>query len=203
MSSCLVHGVMLCLITLASSPLAATQESGPPPFRQSDLATESRLAAYVDRFLSNDRLARELLNPSNLMLYSEGYRPEIGVPNDPEGRGEPFRDLRRYFVRKLYLDLHSISPFTQQQFERFVDRVGAAADTTIICAGRIAVRHDLSLEGSFNFQTEVRKIPPGPERETFKRCWLNDAVLGTELRILAWVYQELYAVPYVPPERRP
>jgi hypothetical protein len=54
-----------------------------------------------------------------------------------------------------------------------------------MCAGDLAMKYRLNVEGRFVFEREVTKVPAGPEREQFKQCWLNDAVLGTELRMLA------------------
>jgi hypothetical protein len=58
------------------------------------------------------------------------------------------------------------------------------------------------MEGKFNFETELAKVPAGSEREEFKACWLNDAVIGAELRMLAWIYRELFHEPYVNPQNR-
>lgn len=198
----LLLSLTLSLVAFLPMPVSASQQGSPPAFQPEDLSSEIALANYVDRFLAQDRMARELLNPSNVMLFSEGYRPRVGIPNDPEAAGSRFDQLRSFFIRKLYLDLRSVSPFTQERLEAFIDQIGTASDTTVICAGEIAVRHNFRVEGRFNFQRELRKVPPGSERETFKNCWLNDAVLGTELRIIAWMYEQLYGEPYVPPHRR-
>jgi hypothetical protein len=64
------------------------------------------------------------------------------------------------------------------------------------------VKYNLNVEGRFDFETELAKIPAGFEREEFKRCWLNDSVLGTELRMLAWIYGQIFDTPYINPEKR-
>ena len=65
----------------------------------------------------------------------------------------------------------------------------------------LAAMH-LSVQGSFNWETELAKVPAGVERELFKRCWLNDVVLASELRMLGWIYGQLFRAPYVPPASR-
>lgn len=111
-------------------------------------------------------------------------------------------DLKQYFTKKLFLDLKALSPFSQKTFQIFVDKMGKASDKTLICAGEIVMKYDLKVEGRFNFERELAKVPKGPERERLKQCWLNDAIIGTELRMLAWIYGKFFAESYVNPERR-
>jgi hypothetical protein len=46
------------------------------------------------------------------------------------------------------------------------------------------------------------KVPDGAERDKLKQCWLADAILSTEMRMLAWIHGDLFGKPYVTPERR-
>ena len=124
------------------------------------------------------------------------------MPHDPEADGTQFGDIQTYFVRKLFLDLQALEQLGRETLEPFIDQVGRWSDETIMCAGEITVKYQLAVDGPFNFDQEVQKVPAGPERERFKRCWLNDFILGTELRLLGWIYQELLGVPYVNPEKR-
>lgn len=173
-----------------------------PKITSKDLPHQDRVAAFVEAFIEHDPQARGLLNQSNRVLFEEGYRPKIGVPHDPEESGQNFFDIRAYFTAKLYLDLNSVSPLNQSTFQSFVDQFGRWADQTLMCAGEISLKYGLNLEGRFIFETEVAKVPAGVEREEFKRCWLNDFILGTELRMLAWIYGQLFSTPYVVPEKR-
>jgi len=190
------------LAILASVRPNPAQSQDLPGFKKQDVTREDRVAAYADSFLQRDLEARQLLSPSNRTLFGQGYRPIIGVPHDPEAKGERFTDIRSYFIRKLYLDLSAIQPLTGTNFQAFLDQLGRQADQTVTCAGQIANKYDLNVEGPFNFEREFAKVPLGPERERFKRCWLNDAILGTELRMLAWMHRQLFGVAYVNPERR-
>lgn len=194
--------VAAALLVFIGIGIARARSGDLPGITSKDLPHQDRVAAFVATFFERDSQARELLNPSNKALFAEGYRPNIGVPHDPEASGQNFSDIQAYFTTKLYLDLNSVSPLNQSTFQSFVDQVGRWADQTIICAGEISVKYDLKLEGRFIFETEVAKVPAGVEREEFKRCWLNDFILGTELRVLAWTYGQLFNAPYVNPEKR-
>ncbi len=173
-----------------------------PRFKNEYLRDEDRVAAFVTSFIKKDFQASTLLNPSNVTLFAKGYRPKIGLPQDPETNNQKYSDLQKYFIKKIYLDLNSIQPFNQLSFQIFIDQVGRWSDQTLTCAGEISDKYGLSVAGPFIFETELAKIPDGFEKEEFKQCWLNDFVLGTELRIFAWIYEQLFNTPYVMPEKR-
>ena len=198
MPTVVVLSIALILSTLAGLAIARDL----PEITKEDLPHQDRVAAFVSTFLERDAQARELLNPSNRAFFGEGHRPKIGVPHDPEASGKPIADIKAYFVRKLYLDLNSIRPLDQPTFQAFVDQVNAWSGETLNCAGEIIMKYDLNVEGKFSFEAELAKVPIGPERENLKRCWLNDSILGTELRMLAWMHEKLFKAPYVLPWKR-
>ncbi len=173
-----------------------------PRLTNHELPNEERVAAFVRSFLQQDSRAGQLLNPSNMLLYENGYRPAIGIPNDPEANGNAFGDLAEYFARKVYLDLNCIQPFSRAAFEVFLDQLCDWGYHTLTAASRIIEMYHLEIEGRFHFPTELAKIPPGEEQEEFALCWLNDAVLATEFRMLAWIFQGLFGAPYVIPQKR-
>ena len=194
--------IIVVLLVLVGIGTACAQSRDLPKFTNKDLSNESRVAIFVTEFIGLDSQASQLLNPSNMSLFAQGYRPKIGIPHDPEANGQKYTDIQKYFTKKLYLDLTSIHPLNQSSFQSFVDQVGRWADQTIICVGNISVKYDLNVEARFNFETELAKVPDGPEHEEFKQCWLNDFIISTELRILAWIYGQLFNTPFIIPEKR-
>ena len=192
--------VILCLILAVTLPKKRSIDL--PTFTIQDITYEQRVAVFVTSFLGCDFQAQQLLNPSNRSIFGQGFRPMIGLPNDPESSGEKFTDILPYFIRKIYLDLNSIQPLNQAIFQLFVDQIGRYADQTLLCAGEIVAKYNLDVEGRFIFEMELGKIQSGADREKLKRCWLNDAFLGTELRMLAWIYHQIFGTPYINPEKR-
>jgi hypothetical protein len=79
------------------------------------------------------------------------------VTRDPEQRFGPTSELQEYFVRKLYLDVSSIKPFTRDSFLALVDNIGASSDKTIGVAGKIVTKYDLQVEGRFDWRKRVCK----------------------------------------------
>ena len=197
-----MNRILAELLLMMRAALAWRWDNDLPGITIEELSHQDRVAAFVATFIERDSRARGLLNASNKSLFEEGYRPKIGVPHDPEAGGLNFSGIQAYFTTKLYLDLNSVIPLNQSTFQSFVDQVGRWSDQTIICAGGISVKYDLNVQGAFFFKTEFAKVPAGVEREEFKRCWLNDSILGTELRMLAWIYGQLFNAPYVSPEKR-
>jgi hypothetical protein len=125
-----------------------------PTFRTEDATDEAAVAKFVEAFLKSDTQARQLLNRSNLALFKEGYRPRLGTPHDPESAGEKYNDLRSYFARKLYLDLHALKPFRQATFQKFVDEIDRSSDETIMCTGDLAEKHHLNISGGLCSRTK-------------------------------------------------
>jgi hypothetical protein len=202
----LIYNVALVTISgfllLCWAGIGKASSSDLPTLTPEDAEREDKLTIFVDTFLKGDLQAKQLLNPSNLALYAKGYRPTIGVFHDPEKNAPKIPDLKRYFTKKLYLDLKALRPFTKQTFQTFINEIGRASDQTLMCAGEIAMKYNLQVEGRFIFEKELSKIPEGAEKERLKQCWLNDFILGTELRMLAWVYRQFFGEVYLNPERR-
>lgn len=194
--------IFVVALILSVVRFAKARSSDLPTFSKEVISQEEGVAAFVYDFFASDSQARQLLSASNKTLFAEGHRPQIGLVNDPEIKGKKYSDIQTYFTRKLYLDLRSLGSVDVTTFRAFVDQIGHYSDETITCAGEIAFKYKLNVQGRFSFQTELAKVPVGKEREQFKRCWLNDAILGTELRMLAWIYQELFKVRYVNPHNR-
>jgi hypothetical protein len=191
-----------CLVMFVGATILHASTPDLPGFAREDLSIESRVTEFLSAFIERDKQAGQILNASNRMLFAQGYRPKTGVPNDPEAGGQRFVDIKSYFTKKLYLDLKSIQPPDKPTFQSFIDQIGRWGDQTLLCAGKISEKYDLNIEGRFIFETELVKIPAGSERETFKNCWLNDSFLGTEMRMLAWIYRQLFNTPYINPEKR-
>ena len=173
------------------------QNSQLPKFAKEDLSSEDQLQQFVNAFLNKDSQAAAVLNPSNQQLFKEGFRPTIGVISDPEIGGKKILDLKTYFVKKFILDIGSVG-MNRQKFKGLLDTLTNASGDTLICTGEIAGKYQFKMMG-FVWDEEIEKIPAGRIREQFKKCWLNDAILASEVRILGWAYQQLFSLPYVPP----
>lgn len=170
-----------------------------PRFDANSLKDINQFAAFLRDFFQNDKQAAQLLNRSNTDLFAQGHRPSAGVPNPPEPPGQKIATLDEYFVRKLFLDLGKQAPFRKAPFRKFLTTLERPWMKSMICAGEMSIKYKLALQGSFVFETELQKVPAG-EREKFKRCWITEAILGTELRVLGWVHYQIFGTRYEPPQ---
>lgn len=171
-------------------------------FKKEYITDEKKFSAFVMDFVQRDPLLSAILNPSNILLFSEGYRPHIGIPNDPEIGEAKFSDVLPYFIRKIYMDTGSLLPLNRYSFRAFIDSIVEHTDTALKSVMVIILKYNLEIQGKFNFESELAKIPAGTERETFKQNWLTDAILSAEVRLLAWIFRELFRTPYAFPEYR-
>ena len=142
-------------------------------FKKEYITDEKKFSTFVMDFVQRDQLLSALLSHSNIMLFSEGYRPHVGRPNDPEIGGAKFSDVLPYFMRKMFMDIKALLPLNRHTFEEFIDRLVEHSDSTLKSVMVIVLKYNLEIQGKFNFEWELTKIPAGAERETFKRKLVN------------------------------
>jgi len=201
-TSLIVFGAIITLVIIGGYKLLAANSGELPNISEKELGEFQAVSKFVDSFIKADFQAKQLLNRSNKTLFSQGYRPKIGLINDPEKNADKFNDLLKYFKKKFYLDINSVKPFSKKSFENLIDKLSNFSGETLDCSGRLGIKYDLNLQGRFIFDKELKKIPEGDERNKFKSCWLNDFILSTEVRLMAWIFQGLYGEEYLNPFRK-
>jgi hypothetical protein len=90
---------------------------------------------------------------------------------------------------------------SKDEFRQFIDILDEASTETLTTAGEIATKYDLNFE-NFVYERKIEKIPARTEREWFKINYLDDNVLGAEIRIFAWLYHEYFGEWYQLKEKR-
>ena len=184
------------VLLLFTTAICLFGQAGPPRFTSTLADDYGKFRGFVAAFFKSDRQASELLNPSNRAIYAEGFRPIVGVRNDPDAKFGTTPNLGEYFCRKLYLDFTGLKPMSKEKMLLLTDYIGAESDKTIIEAGGIVEKYHLQVQGPFKYREEFAKVRDSKDLKHLKTFWLNDAILGTELRMLAWMYQSLYGEPY-------
>ncbi len=89
----------------------------------------------------------------------------------------------------------------KEEFRQFIDILDEAGEETLITAGKIASKYKLNFD-NFIYEKEIEKIPAGTEREWFKINFLDDNVIGAEIRILGWLYHAYFGEWYKLKENR-
>ena len=156
-----------------------------------DIPRFEKVAEFVLWFIKNDPFAKTISNPSSNFIFNEGYRPKSGTQKSPESINPAISSLTEWFITKIFIDLTIVKDASKDEFRQFIDLLDKAGEETLIKAGNIAIIYNFSA-GSFVYEKEIEKIPPGEEREHFKAFVLQDNVLGAEIRILAWLYHDYF-----------
>jgi hypothetical protein len=86
---------------------------------------------------------------------------------------------------------------TEAGLHEWISQLLAALEDASKTHGEIGAAYDLDLEGT-SAVSEAAKIPNANGRAIFlTTCWL-DTLCTAEVRVLGWVYQELYGRPFHP-----
>lgn len=172
-----------------------------PTLIKSDIKNFERVSEFVQWFLINEPIVNALSNPSNNILFNEGFRPISNMVNNPEYFKTDYKSLSDWFIKKLYLDLNMLQNSNKVDFSKYIDTLDDEGKKTLIICGQISMKYDLNFE-SFIYDKEIIKIPEGEEREQFKQYFLEDNIIGGEIRILAWLYHEYFGEWYKVKEDR-
>lgn len=172
-----------------------------PILKKMEIPDMEKVAGFVHWFIKNEPLVNVILNRSNNIIFNEGYRPKSGVQNNPESHNPNIGSLAEWFFTKIYIDLNFLKDSSKEKFREFIDLLDEAGKETLTNAGNIGDKYHLNFE-NFVYEKEIEKIPEGSDREWFKLNFLDDNVLGAEIRILAWLYHEYYGEWYQLKENR-
>ena len=86
---------------------------------------------------------------------------------------------------------------TESQLHQWIGQLLAALEDASKTHGDISAAYNLDMEGTSAVR-ESAKIPNASGRAIFlTTCWL-DTLCTAEIRVLGWVYQELYGRPFHP-----
>lgn len=162
-------------------------------------------------FLQNDAQIKILSTPAIRQLFNEGYRPTSTKENDPSILEEAMRNnnqsaeihiLERWLVIRIWLDLIAAKTEAEktnkdldQSIKLCIDLLDKYGNKTLISAGTIMHKYDLDPVVK-DLEEELVKISTHEEKEIFKQDYLADTLTAAEIRILAWIYKELFDKEY-------
>jgi len=172
-----------------------------PALKKDNIQNFEKVAEFIIWFIKNEPIANAISNRSSNIIFNEGYRPKSETQNNPELVKPDINSIAEWFIVKVFIDINMLKDATKDEFRQFIDVLDEAGKETLITAGNIATKYDLNFE-KFVYEREIEKIPDGTEREWFKRNFLDDNVLGAEIRILAWLYHEYFGEWYQLREKR-
>jgi hypothetical protein len=160
-------------------------------------------------FLQNDKKIQIINSRAILFLFEEGIRPKCDENNDPDifvrkVNADVARPIERWLVLKIWLDLalakkeaENVHIDLKEAFKKRLDYIEKQTEKTLIISGEIAYKYGFDAAIlNLNMETTLSKIKTDKEVEDFKYNYLADTIISSEVRLLAWIYKELFNEAY-------
>lgn len=183
------------------------KKSAPPKTTLENFVWVPHVEEVFSWFLKNDFQVQQILSPTIKKLFEDGYRPEIEISNDPKiikeqsGGKVPIKYAHGWLSIRIWMDLNNIRKASEQgdlktNFEHVIDMLDQYGKHTLMTAGEIVHKYDMDPLIK-DLDLELAKITSEEEKESFKQNFLADTLNSTEVRILAWIYRELFNAEYM------
>ena len=139
-----------------------------------------------------------------------GIRPKCDEDNNPDifvkkvEDPQEVRSKERWLVIKTWLDLVLASNggnikdlvVLKISLKRRLDYIEPQTRDTLITVGEVANKYDINTSLNFDLKSELEKIKTNKDKEDFKYSYLSDALISSEVRLLSWIYKELFNEAY-------
>lgn len=162
-------------------------------------------------FLQNDAQISLLNSDTIKWLFKEGYRPICSKENDPNNLEVSFQEVDQsidihiiegWLIIRTWLDIFVAKNNSEknninleQTLKNRIDLLDKAGTETIIATGELVIKYNIDPVVN-DLDKELNKIPTESERESFKQNYLADTLIAAEMRLLAWIYRELFNKDY-------
>jgi hypothetical protein len=172
----------------------AAQQSAPPKLRLTPEGTldDNSLADVLEWFLANDHKVVHMRHQQVQELFEWKQQDDKVNGGDPA----PFETAEARFAIGIFMALqeNNSQPLLQLWITDVLEALGAAKEAN----ENIAQSYKLATNQGGSAVVEANKIPSNTEKRFYlSACWL-EALCTAEARVLGWVYQEVYGVPYQP-----
>lgn len=160
-------------------------------------------------FLKNDKQMQIINSEAVHTLFDDGIRPKCDKDNNPDilikKVNDPYgaKPIERWLVLKIWLDLVVVAKVAEDAhkdlkeiLEKRIDYIEKQTKKTLITAGEIALKYNLDISINLDLETELSKIKTDKEKEDFKYNYLSDALISSGVRLLGWIYKELFGENY-------
>lgn len=168
--------------------------TGPPPLVRDELdqVTTESLANLIEWFLNYDERVAIIRHPHIEELFH--WKQE-----DSRNQGEepaPFDHAEDRFAVGIFQAL--VHNRTQPELHAWISDLLQALQEAKQMNEQIAEDYKLAANQGVSAVEESKNLPSQRERRFYlTSCWL-EALCTAEIRVLGWVYQEIYGLPYNP-----
>jgi len=172
----------------------AAQQSAPPKLRRGENGKidNSSLADVLEWFLNYDQRVALMRHPhvEELFIWKQQDDKTSG------GTPSPFSTAEERFAVGIVLALeqNDAQPLLQLWITDVLEALGQAKETT----EQIDHSYKLETNQGRSAVEEANKIPASNEKRIYLTSSWLEALCTAEARVLGWLYQEIYGVPYEP-----
>jgi hypothetical protein len=167
---------------------------GPPPLEldaQGDVLTGS-LADVIEWFLNYDQRVAVIRHPQVERVFQWKQEESIKA-------GEEVYQFRNAEDRLAIGIVQAItSNPTEGGLHDWISQLLNVLDDAAKTNEEIAGAYKLDASEEASAIEEAAKLPTARERKIYLTCCWLEALCTAELRVLGWVYQQLYGKPYAP-----
>lgn len=165
----------------------------PPPLRhEGGLINTASLGDVIQWFLDYDQRASVIRHPKVEEIFHWKQR-------EARAAGE---DVYQFDHAEDRLAVGIMQALTEHDTERrlhaWISQLLNALDDAAKTNEEMASAYKLETDEAASTVKEAEKIPTTSGRKTYLTCCWLEALCTAELRIMGWIYQELYGRPYAP-----
>lgn len=174
--------------------MTSTKTNAPPPLMldENDIITTASLANVVEWFLNYDERVAVMRHPHVEELFQWKQQDSIQQGD----RRAPFETAEDRFAIGIFQALAENN--SQSLLHLWISDVLQALQEAKQMNESIAEDYKFANEQGASAIEQAEKLPSNRERRFYlTSCWL-EALCTAEVRVLGWIYQELYDVAYNP-----
>jgi hypothetical protein len=170
------------------------EQAGPPPIKldATGKINTASLADIIQWFVERDQRVAVIRHPSVEELFhwkqdeSKRQQEDVFMFDHAEDR------LAIGIIQALMQNT------SERELHEWISQLLNTLDEASKVNEEIAEAYKLDTEGGSSVIVEASKIPSQRERNGYLiSCWL-ETLCTAEVRVLGWIYQELYKKPYAP-----
>lgn len=167
---------------------------GPPPIEsdaQGDVLTGS-LADVIEWFLNYDQRVAVIRHREVDRVFQWKQQESVDA-------GEEVYEFRNAEDRLAIGIIQALAEnSTERELHGWISQLLNVLDDAAKTNEEIAEAYKLNVTEDASAIEEAQKLPTASERKIYLTCCWLEALCTAEIRVLGWVYQELYGKPFAP-----
>lgn len=145
--------------------------------------------ALVLWFITNDKWTKEINTKSMFLLHNLIW-PESTKRLAQENIENVENNPILYLMELVVKDVEECAQ-NKNKFRHLIQKLFDASGETLKECSRIALKYDINTK-KFNIDRTMKKIENAEEQARFANSLYFDRMISARLRILGWIYHELY-----------